>query len=91
MKNTQNTSMFTEITSEEAANVNGGYSLGGYDFQGSYYAPGIAGLFDPNTYYGHLNYFSNLFAYSGFAAFDQGGSLGLLNHQLGIAGSLSNF
>ncbi len=87
IKDIENSSL-TELTTEEAASVSGG-NLGGYDFQGQFYAPGTASLFDPNTYLPILQQQENLLAGQLAGAYASGGNTGILNSLLSSAQALT--
>ncbi|PIG91701.1 hypothetical protein [Gloeocapsopsis sp. IPPAS B-1203] len=64
--------LFTNLTTEEAADINGG-NLGGYDWQSNWYAPIVATL-DPSIIAAHQYDYISYYNYLN-TAFLQGGSM----------------
>ncbi|MBN8564235.1 MAG: hypothetical protein J0L70_27250 [Leptolyngbya sp. UWPOB_LEPTO1] len=92
MNTINHTSLFTDVTSDESASVNGGFGgLGGFDFQGQFYNSLVPFLPDPWIYPLQVQFFDNVVSWGSLDAFLQGGTTGQLDFLLGAARQVGGF
>lgn len=73
--------LFTEVAPEESAVVNGGFTgLGGFDFQGNFYNPGILLLPNPEIFSFQLRFAQDAVAGGLWDGFLQGGTSGQIGY-----------
>lgn len=84
--------LFTEVTPNESAVVNGGFTgLGGFDFQGRFYNRLFPLLPNPWIFPQQVRSFGNVVGFGSLNAFLQGGSLGQTNFLLAAARRIGGF
>lgn len=86
----ENNQMFTEVSSEEAVTINGGYYNGHYPVYPGY-SSYINSFVAASGAYNYTPYAKHVIGNGQIQAYQAGGTTGQLNYLLGAASSLSRF